>query len=68
MVASILSIAQNMDLSVVAEGVETASQVSILKQLHCEDVQGYFFSKPLPEAEFEMLLKSERFKTIEKVV
>ena len=68
MVASILSIAQNMDLSVVAEGVETASQVSILKQLQCEDVQGYFFSKPLPEAEFEMLLKSERFKTVEKVV
>ncbi|MBY5993752.1 EAL domain-containing protein [Ferrimonas balearica] len=59
MTASIVTIARNMELSVVAEGVETQEQLAVLKGLQCDLVQGYFFSKPIPEVEFEkMLLKS----------
>lgn len=61
MVASIISIAHNMDLKVVAEGVETEPQLAILRKLQCEDVQGYVYSRPLPEHEFEALLHSGRF-------
>lgn len=59
MVDSIITIAHNMGLSVVAEGVEDASQLSILKALNCEDIQGFIFSKPVTEAEFTKLLNKE---------
>ncbi|RYV03238.1 diguanylate cyclase [Shewanella sp. OPT22] len=53
MVDSIITIAHNMGLSVVAEGVEEQSQLGILRALKCEEIQGYLFSKPLPPAEFQ---------------
>ncbi|MGL4474140.1 MAG: EAL domain-containing protein [Shewanella sp.] len=56
MVDSIITIAHNMGLLVVAEGVENASQLAILKSLNCEEIQGYVFSKPLKESEFQQLL------------
>ena len=60
MVASIISIAHNMGLSVVAEGVETEEQLAILKQLSCETIQGFIFSRPLSENDFlALLLKQE---------
>ena len=46
-VRTILSLAETLNLDVVAEGVETAEQVDILKQLNCTMVQGYFFARPL---------------------
>jgi EAL domain-containing protein (putative c-di-GMP-specific phosphodiesterase class I) len=47
-VSSIVSLAHNLDLSVVAEGVETVDQLDALKRLGCDEAQGYLFGKPLP--------------------
>ena len=52
-VALILGIAKSLKIPVIAEGVETESQLQTLKKLGCELVQGYYFSKPLHPAEFE---------------
>ena len=60
LVALILGIAKNMNIPVVAEGVETESQLRLLKKLGCALVQGYYFSRPLHPSEFEArILQSE---------
>ncbi len=56
-VRSTLDLAHNFGLSVVAEGVEDDATLQELKRLHCEQVQGFLFSKPLPVAEFEQWLR-----------
>ncbi|WP_428670259.1 EAL domain-containing protein [Roseibium sp.] len=48
-VKSIIAVAQALDLSVTAEGVETAAQRKIMRELHCDYLQGYLYSKPLGE-------------------
>ena len=52
----IIMLAHNLGLKVVAEGAETAEQVSLLKQLKCELVQGYFFARPGDHAAAQELL------------
>ncbi|WP_235423519.1 EAL domain-containing protein [Pseudoalteromonas luteoviolacea] len=59
MVDSIVTIAHNLDLHVVAEGVEEEEQLALLKQLECQTIQGYYYSKPLSSEEFERFLQSE---------
>ena len=54
----IIFLAQEMDLSVIAEGVETEAQQELLTRLGCNSFQGYLFSRPLPAEEFESLLSS----------
>ncbi|MEP0872054.1 EAL domain-containing protein [Trichocoleus desertorum AS-A10] len=46
-VQAIITLAHNLGMNVVAEGIETAEQLAHLRRLHCEQGQGYFFSKPL---------------------
>jgi EAL domain-containing protein (putative c-di-GMP-specific phosphodiesterase class I) len=46
--------AKNLNLSVCAEGVETEQQMEFLVQMNCEQLQGYYFSKPQP---IELLLE-----------
>jgi EAL domain-containing protein (putative c-di-GMP-specific phosphodiesterase class I) len=59
-VKTILSLGSNLGMQVVAEGVETSEQVSLLKSLGCEYAQGYFFSKPIDAVGVERTLaKSE---------
>lgn len=53
LVELIMGIAKSMNLLVVAEGVETESQLQLLKRLGCEVVQGYYFSRPLHPSDFE---------------
>ncbi|MEZ9596943.1 EAL domain-containing protein [Shewanella sp. 10N.261.52.F9] len=57
MVDSIITIAHNMGLSVVGEGVEEPSQLNILRALKCEEIQGYIYSKAVTEIEFTKLLR-----------
>ncbi len=57
-VRTVVNLAQNLDLDVVSEGVESAEQVSILDTLHCRYAQGYYFSKPLIEREVLELLNA----------
>jgi diguanylate cyclase (GGDEF)-like protein/PAS domain S-box-containing protein len=56
MVATIVTIAHNLGMDVVAEGVETNQQLSFLAKLHCEQLQGYLYSKPLMTDHFQKYL------------
>jgi diguanylate cyclase (GGDEF)-like protein/PAS domain S-box-containing protein len=56
---TILPMANNLHLDVVAEGVETLEQVALLRQLHCKYAQGYYFSKPLSAKGTTALLEGE---------
>ncbi|MCI5124339.1 MAG: EAL domain-containing protein, partial [Candidatus Electrothrix sp. AR5] len=58
-VASVLSMAESLNLKVVAEGVETKGQLELLRKMGCEEVQGYYFSKPLPPEGVAALLKEK---------
>lgn len=53
LVETILAVAQHLNLSVVAEGVETQTQLDFLKQRGCSVFQGYFFDRPLPWLQFQ---------------
>ncbi|CAG0961589.1 putative signaling protein [Methylophilaceae bacterium] len=57
-VNSIVSLAKSLGMKTIAEGVETAGQVDFLRECMCDEVQGYYFSKPLPAGEFEVYFKS----------
>ncbi|MCL4129556.1 UNVERIFIED_CONTAM: hypothetical protein GTU68_017352 [Idotea baltica] len=52
-VTGVVALATSMGLKTVAEGVETAEQYRLLQKLGCDTCQGYYFSKPVPVAEFE---------------
>jgi diguanylate cyclase (GGDEF)-like protein len=56
----IIAMAHGLDISVVAEGVETAEQYRFLEQIDCDTVQGYYFSEPGVAAEMEVLLQNFR--------
>lgn len=52
-VTAVIGMARALQLRTVAEGVETAAQLDTLRRLQCDEIQGYFFSKPLPARELE---------------
>jgi CheY-like chemotaxis protein len=57
---SIIAMAHNLNLRVIAEGIETEGQLSYLRLRGCDEMQGFYFSKPLPIQDFERLLAEER--------
>ncbi len=57
---AIISMAQRLGHRVIAEGVETRAQLEFLKSLGCQEIQGHYFSPPVPAAKFEAMLKSGR--------
>ena len=68
LVQSIVSMAHNIGYRVVAEGVETAEVFSFLKECGCDEVQGYFVSRPLPVTAFEEFLRRGRDGQIRSVL
>jgi EAL domain-containing protein (putative c-di-GMP-specific phosphodiesterase class I) len=58
-VRAIVSLAHNLRLKVVAEGVESTEQLEFLKSLGCDQYQGYHYSPALPPAEFQALARSK---------
>jgi diguanylate cyclase (GGDEF)-like protein/PAS domain S-box-containing protein len=59
-VRSLIAMAHNLGLRVVAEGVETEAQAAFLLEESCEEAQGYLYAKPLPASEFEAYLRDHR--------
>ncbi|UGQ48603.1 bifunctional diguanylate cyclase/phosphodiesterase [Massilia endophytica] len=57
LVSTIVSLAHNLDLKVVAEGIESEEEAKLLKLLRCEQGQGYLYSRPVPASEFAALLR-----------
>ncbi|MBC8016882.1 MAG: EAL domain-containing protein [Sporomusaceae bacterium] len=55
----IIILGRTMHLNVTAEGVETEGQLDLLQQYGCDEVQGYFFSRPLPLKEIETYLQKK---------
>jgi diguanylate cyclase (GGDEF)-like protein/PAS domain S-box-containing protein len=55
--SAIISMGNSLGLKVIAEGVETEGQFNVLKGKHCEEMQGYLFSKPVPVDQVEELLR-----------
>lgn len=52
LVEQVITLSKLLDMKVVAEGVETKEQLDIIKDLHCDAVQGFYYAKPMPEDEF----------------
>jgi len=57
---TIISMAHNLKLEVVAEGVETIEQLEFMRAYGCQEVQGFFFGRPLPPEEFAALVRQRR--------
>ncbi len=57
-VAAIISLGHSLGLKVIAEGVETVGQLEILREMDCDEMQGYLFSRPVPATEMTHMLQS----------
>lgn len=62
LVHTIISMAHNLDLKVIAEGVETQEQLHFLQERECNEAQGYLFSRPIPAEEMSAFFEKERLK------
>lgn len=57
-ISSVINMAKALDLAVIAEGVETKEQADMLLGFGCNEMQGYYFGRPMPAGEYEKLLKT----------
>ena len=64
----IVEFGKQIGLEVIAEGVDNAKQVELLKKFKCDTIQGFYYSKPLPRQEFEKFLATNTFEKKEAAV
>ena len=64
LVASIVSMGRILGMKVVAEGVEEADQVERLKQIGCDFIQGFYYSRPLPAQEFQDFVSEAELRNV----
>lgn len=67
-VKAIINLAHSLNMEVIAEGAETVEQVEFLREHKCDQVQGYYFSRPICYEDFMVLLKMERERGFESVL
>lgn len=63
-VRTVIQLAHGLDMTVVAEGVETAASLELLRQAGCDAVQGFLFARPMPAAEFVRFVNERRGVTM----
>ncbi|PPL17506.1 hypothetical protein UN63_04240 [Oceanisphaera arctica] len=56
-ISAIINLAHNMGIAVIAEGIENEAQLEYLRQLNCDEGQGYFLARPMPAADMDKLLQ-----------
>ena len=64
---AVILLGHSLNLVVIAEGVETEAQLAWLRTQHCEEIQGYLFSRPVAAPEFEALLRSDKRLAMEMI-
>lgn len=64
---AIIALGHSMGLKVVAEGVESATQLAILRRFRCDEFQGFLFSEAVPCADFERMLRADARQTLDDV-
>lgn len=55
---SIVALAKNLGLQVVAEGVETVEELALVRECQCDEVQGFLFAKPMPAADLAAWMRT----------
>ena len=58
-ISSVVDMAKNLEMNVISEGVETQDQIDFLKEIDCNMVQGFYFSKPMKLKEFDELWEKQ---------
>jgi len=61
-IRTIIAMGHSLGMGIVAEGIETLEQYEFLKECECDECQGYYFSRPVPADDFELLLKKKTLK------
>ncbi len=56
---NIVKLAHALELKIVAEGVETVEQLNLIRAMGCDELQGYIFSRPLPDSDINQLLETQ---------
>ena len=63
-IKTIISMGKTLNRKIIAEGVETEEQLSILRDYHCDEIQGYFISRPMPAEGLKETLRSRKFMKV----
>lgn len=63
-IKNIVNMVNELDMEVIAEGVETIAQAEFLKKINCLKVQGFLFDKPMPEDEFEKIISQKKHYSV----